>query len=178
MFISDLIKEEITKVKSYRGQIHLITCVSLSYDLNLLSHFMKYYHHLGVDVSYIILHSPCHPPPLLMQQAKEIISSYTAKDYQWNNYYHGVIRQQMANSIIANSITMDSWVISADIDEFQEYPVSLKKVIGYMEKKKFNVLYGMYFDRVSRDGSLPSITGKENLSCLFITDYNLKSPYF
>lgn len=48
----------------------------------------------------------------------------------------------------------DTWVCYADLDEFQEYPISLYRSIQQAEDLGFDFLEGRLIDRLSMDGRL------------------------
>ena len=67
-----------------------------------------------------------------------------------------VVKQDRLDSIIRN-IDENAWVISVDVDEFQEYPAGLKAVMWTCECLGYSYVTGILHDRVSADHRLHSI---------------------
>jgi len=182
MFIKDVVKKEIEQVAEYNGEICLVTCVGLDYDFALLKPFMEYYNHQGVDKFFVVTQSS--PPDWeSIEEADKIISLYHSQIYGWLNPYHGLPRQHIANAVVAMHVDPDAWVISADVDEFHQYPISLRHLIGYMKKRNINYLMGEYRDRISENGGLPVLAGEQDLWELFphqtsLTKNLLRTHYY
>jgi hypothetical protein len=50
-----------------------------------------------------------------------------------------------------------TWIIYADLDELQQYPVPPRELVAAAERRGIDVIYGWLLDRVAADGSLPAI---------------------
>lgn len=56
------------------------------------------------------------------------------------------------------------WIVVADSDEFHEYPGhDISKFLFAIDAEGYNLVNGIFLDRVTRDGSLPSLSGGEDL---------------
>lgn len=141
------------------ADIRLISCVGVENDLNLLPHFIQHYTDMGVSPEYIhiILQSSEKSRPE-MEEAIQLLKNYNIEpaelwiapytsDSMWNKRRE--IQQRFAKD--------DDWVISADADEFHEFPCSLQTLLHYCDRKGISCIQGVFIDRLARDGKLKAI---------------------
>ncbi|CAN5218465.1 hypothetical protein BH23BAC3_BH23BAC3_33680 [soil metagenome] len=141
------------------AEIRLITCVGVEHDLALLPHFLRHYTDLGILPSqmHIILQAS-RENSNEMKQAKTMlvrfdvipaeiwIAPYTS-DSMWEKRRE--IQQRVADG--------NDWVISADVDEFHEFPDELHSFLSYCEKKELNCVQGVFIDRLAPGGQLDAV---------------------
>ncbi|KEO72059.1 glycosyltransferase family protein [Anditalea andensis] len=141
------------------AEIKLITCAGVEHDLALLPHFIAYYKALGIHTKnmYFILQaseSDSHE----MKKAQAILhqDGITAAEI-WIAPYTSATMWEKRREIQLCVANKEDWVISADVDEFHEFPDKLSVFLSYCDKKEINCVQGVFIDRLTSDGSLAAI---------------------
>ncbi|QPG06407.1 glycosyltransferase family 2 protein [Salinimonas marina] len=140
-------------------EIKLITCVGVEHDLALLPHFLQYYQGLGISAGNIhaVLHAS-EDNTAEMDKAVALLSDYGIRPQErWIAPYTSKSMWDKRREIQKKVAKADDWIISADVDEFHEFPVDLKEFLVYCDKKKLNCIQGVFVDRLAHDGKLTPV---------------------
>jgi len=141
------------------AEIKLITCAGVEYDLALLPHFITYYKGLGISTQHmhIILQAAEANSPE-MEKALAVLKQFEITPAEvWIAPYTSATMWEKRREIQQRVAKKEDWVISADVDEFHEFPDELKVFLDYCNKKGINCVQGVFIDRLTPDGTLAPI---------------------
>lgn len=147
------------------SEIRLITCAGVEHDLAMLPHFISYYADLGIESSnmHIILQASKKSVDE-MERAKVILAKHDITPEEiWIAPYTSDSMWEKRREIQQRVADGDDWVISADIDEFHEFPDELSTFLSYCEDKNLNCIQGVFIDRLAPDGKLIPVKNDEAL---------------
>lgn len=139
--------------------IRLITCVGVEHDLPLLPHFLEYYKALGIPAAnmHVVLQA-VDDDTEEMKQAISLLNEFEVKPQEkWIAPYTSNTMWEKRREIQKQVAKADDWVISADVDEFHEFPVDLKEFLAYCDKKRLDCVQGVFIDRLAPEGKLSPI---------------------
>ncbi|MCS7024390.1 MAG: glycosyltransferase family 2 protein [Bryobacteraceae bacterium] len=142
--------------------IHAITLAGAGSPT--LYHWIRHYQELGVDEIHVHLHIPegqaaaREPLEADAQAAGCRIAAVHSGD--WMAAAHAVYHE-------SRQAFPNHWFVLADVDEFQEYPGGLRKVISECDRVGFDAIRGCFLDRLSRDGVLAPVEKHRPLSQQF-----------
>jgi hypothetical protein len=144
---------------------------TLSYDVSLLPHFLRYYRHLGVDCFIISVQELV---PGITEEAK-FIATQCGCDVKWipisRRHELSGLEANNKEEIRASQVKPDDWIIPADLDEFIQFPAPIERLISEMQKNDCTFIKGEFCDRISINGDLsktlrtPSIWQQYPLVC-------------
>ncbi|HSJ69072.1 MAG TPA: hypothetical protein VK921_15415 [Anditalea sp.] len=140
-------------------EIRLITCAGVEHDLALLPHFINYYKGIGIpsENMHFILQA-AHADSPEMDQALAILNRYDITPSEiWIAPYTSATMWEKRREIQQRVAKEDDWIISADVDEFHEFPDELRIFLAYCNKKGINCVQGVFIDRLTADGTLAPI---------------------
>jgi hypothetical protein len=140
----------------------LFLTVTVGPDYSLLSKFLNYYKKLGITNFLIILNTPAERALKCILQRHGINPVHT-----WLEPFSEQAKQIHERLIVIEYCSYEDWVIYADLDEFQHYPMGLMNQIRYCEENGIDYLEGKLIDRVSHDGTLIPINPKISLTRQF-----------
>jgi hypothetical protein len=167
-----------TGVKKYEGKIYLNCCVGVEYDLDLLEYFIEYYKDLEVDEFFVILNTIDKNSHKLKEGIK-ILDKYTNIHREiWIGDFYMTPKARKKRAIIKDYVGDNDWIITADVDEFYEFPMGLRELITICEKKNHHCVAGKYVDRLSIDGKLKKIDKKKSLWEQFPIDIQFSKQYY
>ncbi len=150
-------------IKSYEGTIYLACCIGVEFDYDIVSHFIKYYKDLGVDEFLIILNTDEKDSEKL-RYVKNILRRYDVEEKDiWQGRYLAHDHTTRIRNVIKRCTNEDDWVIIADVDEFNEYPLDLKKFVTYCDKEHCDCVMGEFVDRLTESGKIIEIDRKTDL---------------
>lgn len=158
--------------------LRLFSCLGVQKDLALAGHFLDHYTRLGVepDRIHIILHADREDASEL-DQAREVLSAYGAQPAElWTGpYTSGELwaRRQALQARIADE---HDWVLSADIDEFHEYPLELERFLAACEKDGVTAIQGPLIDRLAPGGKLAPVDPDNPLQPQFPIEADVMCP--
>ena len=136
------------------NKIHLRTCIGVEYDLPLIPYFIEYYKDLGVDEFHITLSSPSEGHENL-EPAKLLLQKYEIKPFAiWIGPYREHIRGNYLNKMVKH-LGANEWVLTADCDEFQEYPAGLHEFVDKLDGDGITWVEGGVVDRTTKTGEIP-----------------------
>ncbi len=143
----------------------LISCVGVEHDLALLPHFLRHYLGLGIEPAdaHLVLNAPTADAPALaearavleahgIEPAEEWIAPYTS-DAMWEK------RREVQRRVAAPA----DWVVSADVDEFCEFPAPLGEVLDYCDRRGVTCVQGVFIDRLAPGGRLAAVEPEPSL---------------
>jgi len=141
-------------------RVYLRVMISAERDLGLIPHFFNYYKTMGIKDFFVIIHAQ-NPESENIAKAVSLINELTknlnVEISKWlGEPFVATVTQDKLDAIIGN-LDKNAWIISADVDEFQEYPRGLKAVIKMCECLNYNYVAGRLIDRVSADHKLHPI---------------------
>ena len=139
--------------------IYVISCVGVEADLQYLPHFLRHYIALGIkpDQFKLILQSN-DPDSADLSTAKDMLAEHGVSPHRiWTDPYTSKTMWEVRREVQKEVASADDWVISADVDEFHEYPASLSEVIAWCDEKNVNVVQGPFIDRLAASGNLEPI---------------------
>jgi len=143
---------------------HLISCIGVDSDLPLLPHFLRHYLALGIprERMHLILNAAADSPA--MTRAQEMLTGFGIEPaVLWIAPYTSDAMWAERRKLQARTVAPGDWLISADVDEFHEYPESLERFLGYCERRGVDCVQGVFIDRLAVDGRLRSVTEAEPL---------------
>ena len=143
----------------------LISCVGVEHDLALLPHFLRHYLDLGIapERMHLVLNAPTADAPSLararavlaahgVEPAEEWVAPYTS-DTMWEK------RREVQRRVAAPA----DWVVSADVDEFCEFPAPLAEVLAACERRGVNCVQGVFIDRLAPGGRLAPVEAEPSI---------------
>jgi hypothetical protein len=136
---------------------NIFLTVTIGSDYTLLRKFLKYYTNLGINKFLPILNTPDTTPQVILQEHGINISDI------WIEPFSEQAKQYHEREVILRYCTDNDWVVYADLDEFQQYPMELKNHIRYCEENNIDFLEGKLIDRVSSTGKLREIISHRTL---------------
>ena len=133
----------------------LFTCVGVRDDLPLLPHWLEHYAALGVPPARTVclLNASSDDEPNLAR-AEDIIAERGAKARRWVAPYTSDTMWQARRALQAELAAPDDWVLSADVDEFHEYPEPLSPFLRRCANMGVSCVQGPFIDRVGLHGQL------------------------
>ncbi|WP_018984770.1 glycosyltransferase family protein [Salinimonas chungwhensis] len=140
-------------------EIRLITCVGVEHDLALLPHFLAYYTKLGIPAKNIhaVLQASLENTEEMVKAAS-LLNDYGIKPHEmWIAPYTSDSMWEKRREIQKTVAKADDWIISADVDEFHEFPDDLKKFLAYCDKKNLHCIQGVFIDRLAPRGELTAV---------------------
>lgn len=147
----------------------LISCLGVEGDLALLPHFLRHYRALGVDPArmHIILNSSGPEVPCL-NVARELLEKFgTSPPEIWIAPYTSDAMWAKRREIQTKVADPRDWVVSADVDEFHEYPETLRDILARCDRLGVNVIQGVFIDRLAQGGRLAPVRPDPDLSTQF-----------
>ena len=147
------------KIFNYMSDIRLITCVGVEHDLALLPHFIDYYQGLGIssDKMHIVLQAS-EENTRDMEKAQDVLDDFGIKAQEiWIAAYTSDSMWEKRREIQKLVAKPMDWVISADVDEFHEFPTNVSDFLNYCEGKGVNCVQGVFIDRLAPNGQLNSV---------------------
>lgn len=137
-------------------RLHLVTCAGVAHDLVLLGHFIEHYRALGVPTTnmHMILNAPSRDEPAL-GQAIDVLAAYAIEPAEiWIATYTSDSMWQRRRDVQRLHVPEHAWMLSADIDEFHEYPCELTQFLAVCEARQVNCVDGVLIDRLAPAGEL------------------------
>ena len=141
------------------SRIRLVSCVGVEHDLALLPHFLRYYIGLGIspDRFHIILNSPTTDAPGLVEARAVLTAQGVEPEEEWVEPYTSDAMWEKRREVQRRVAAPTDWVLSADVDEFHEFPAPLGEVLAYCEGRGVNCVQGVFVDRLAPGGRLAEV---------------------
>jgi hypothetical protein len=159
----------ITHSTTDRPALRLVSCIGTEFDLPLLEFFISHYEALGIEPSrmHFIVHAPDRDRESFEAALSMLKSRAVPEPMQWIGPYTSGEMWRRRRALQQSVSMTGEWVLSADIDEFHEYPTSLDQIISYCASHDFTVVQGPFIDRISNDGSLIPVDPSTPLGAQF-----------
>lgn len=130
----------------------IITVVTTAFgDASLLPHFIEHYQSLGATRILLCVNEamgvqlPSYDKWFVIEVSR----------YSNPNGFGMHLTQPELDAVDVHCRVGDP-VIFADLDEFYEFPEPLPVLIAAMQRRRFDLVYGSFLDRVTVDGSIPT----------------------
>jgi hypothetical protein len=140
-------------------RIHLITCIGVDHGIDLIPHFLRHYLDLGIrpEEFRVVLHSR-EPRSSDLSRATAWLSEVGIEPSEvWVAPYTSTAMWEKRRDVQAQIVSEDDWVVSADVDEFHEYPEELRTLLRGCQARGIDALQGPFIDRVATNGELARI---------------------
>lgn len=142
---------------------YLISCVGVENDLPYLEHFLRHYERLGIAPANmrLILQS-ANPGSPRLHAAREILDRHGIPEPRlWTEPYSSRTMWEQRRRLQQEIAGPSDWVVSADVDEFHEYPAPLAEIVAWCEREGHDVVQGPFIDRLPADGHLTELPPPE-----------------
>lgn len=143
--------------------LYLMSCVGVENDLPYLEHFVRHYERLGVAPENMrFLLQTTDPDSPRLREAREILERHGIPEGRlWSEPYSSRTMWEQRRRLQQEIAGPADWVISADVDEFHEYPAPLAEVVAWCEEQGHDVVQGPFIDRLPADGDLTDLPPPE-----------------
>lgn len=138
--------------------VRLITCVGVEHDLPLLPHFIDHYAALGIpppNMSVIL--NANDPQSAKLGEAVALASRKSVETDIWLAPYTSETMWEKRRKLQKSFMPPRQWLVSADVDEFQEYPEDLGSFLDRCERLGVDTVQGVFIDRLHPEGRLAAI---------------------
>lgn len=138
----------------------LITCLGVATDLPLLPHFLHHYTALGVEPArmIVILNALSPEEPALATAREMLEAAGTGRVTRWIAPYTSETMWQERRAVQERFCTDGAWVLSADVDEFHEYPEPLPDMLARAAALEASCIQGVFIDRLAPGGAMAAVT--------------------
>jgi hypothetical protein len=142
----------------FKKKLYIITTVG--FDCTLLPKFLEYYEKFSPKKILIIVNSSRDSK--IFKKVQSIIKYYGKLCLlkEWNNEFSEDDKIIQERSFLFDFVKEDNWVVYADLDEFQEYPLNIRTSIKNAERIGFDYLEGRMIDRINMNGNLTEYNDK------------------
>lgn len=139
--------------------IHLVSCIGVDTEFAHLPHFLDHYLALGVrrENVHLILNTDDAGSPNLARARALLESRHLPAPDVWIGPYTSDAMWARRRDLQTERVPADAWVVSADVDEFHEYPAPLGEIIAHCEALGVNCVQGVFIDRIAADGRLVDV---------------------
>lgn len=137
----------------------LISCIGVQSDLAVLPHFLRHYVDLGIapDRMHLVLQSS-EPDDPGLDAARDILSAFGVAPHEvWVAPYTSDAMWEKRREVQLAVSEEEDWILSADSDEFHEYPEPLAAFLGRCDRMGITCTQGVFIDRLAPGGALAPI---------------------
>lgn len=137
----------------------LLTCVGVESDLDLLPHFLDHYRRLGIPPDRVrpILNAARPDAPELARARRILAEAGAAPAEIWIAPYTSDTMWARRRALQSREAGAEDWVLSADVDEFHEYPEPLADFLIRCAQLRVDCVQGVFIDRLAPGGRLPPV---------------------
>ncbi|MGF1553071.1 MAG: hypothetical protein ACFBWO_11320 [Paracoccaceae bacterium] len=137
----------------------LITCVGVESDLALLPHFLAHYLALGIAPGRVraILNARAADAPGLDAADALLAAQGCPPGRRWIAPYTSDSMWAERRALQAAEAGADDWIVSADVDEFHEYPEPLHAFLARCDALGVDGVQGPFIDRLAEGGRLAPV---------------------
>lgn len=125
---------------------------------NLLSHFLKHYHNLGIVDFYFGIHGGESNP---VWNRIETFNKWNLRIKKWKSYDGQINGYKEGDSerFLKSQVSENDWYIPTDLDEFHSIGEYKKfgDLIESCKNENADFVYADIIDRITKDGSIPLI---------------------
>jgi hypothetical protein len=139
--------------------VRLISCVGVESELALLGHFLAHYRALGIAPEHMhLILNTTDPTSANLQRARALLAEAgTEPAKEWIAAYTSDTMWAERRALQAEVAKAKDWIISADVDEFHEYPAPLDEFLASCAKQKVTAVQGVFIDRLAPQGRLATV---------------------
>ena len=136
----------------------LVTCVGVAYDLPLLPHFLRHYAALGIEPERIVclLNAEDEADPGLAQADRILAAAGAPPGRRWIAPYTSASMWAQRREA-QDDLGTDAWVLSADVDEFHQYPEPLAAFLARADALGADCIQGVFVNRLAPGGRLAPV---------------------
>jgi len=150
LYYKDTYKEVVSK--NYPRGVYLM--LTVKDNAQLFRKQMEYYSSLGVDRFLISINQPQTSP--VVKDMEYVLKNYkNFKVRLWTDPYTEEQKDKIERLMIDETCVPDDWVVFASPDEFQEYPVPIRKYLEKCLSDGKKCLKGTIIDRIADGGEIP-----------------------
>jgi hypothetical protein len=144
------------------GKIFAI-CSIRNGSIDLLPHWLDHYTKLGAD--QLLLGVLDDVSPTLRDEIARYADRWRFKCFgqTWRGPLESLHEQQRRSGCRLAGAVPETWILHTDLDEFHEFPASLREITDAAEAMDIPVVLGWFLDRVASDGSMPNIRSSPSL---------------
>jgi hypothetical protein len=135
----------------------------VEYDLDLLEYSIDYYKGLGVDELFYVLNTIDADSPNLKKALRILDKHPDIHRDIWIGDFYAVWKKEWKEKIVKGHVGDNDWLITIDTDEFYDFPIGLRELIGVCETKGHHCVVGQFVERISEDYTLPDIDDSRSL---------------
>jgi len=147
--------------------IYLRSTIGVHRDIPLVKHFINYYQHLGVNRFLFTLHSHSQENQDL-SEARSVLQEFNIQPVSiWVTRRWTAVDNTRIHREMVAGISGEAWIVTADIDEFHEFPMHLTDFVRSLEGHEYNIVKGMLIQRVARDFRLHSLKSEPDIHSQF-----------
>ena len=125
--------------------------VTVGPDFRLLPRFIKYYKNFGIDNFLIILNTKNDTPVSILKDFG------ITPEKIWLEPFSETLKQKYEREIVEKNCSDEDWIVYADLDEFQCYPMGFLNHVAFCENNGIEYLEGRLVDRLPETGELIEI---------------------
>ena len=159
-------------------ELHLRCTIGVERDLPLVPHFVEYYRRLGVESYLFVLHTRDAASPNLARAGDLLRGCGIEPATIWitPNWNTGANAEKHRQ--VVQHLSETAWVMSADIDEFHEYPKPLPAFLEELSGEGYELVRGRLVQRVSRTFRLAPLRPDTDLfvQCPVEADFGIGNP--
>ena len=146
----------------------LFTCIGVRDDLALLPHWLDHYAALGVrPARTVCLLNAASSDERNLARAEAVIAARGAASRRWIAPYTSETMWRARRALQAELAGQGDWVLSADVDEFHEYPAPLDAFLRRCAAMGVTCVQGPFIDRVGPGGRLAPVRTAPALAAQF-----------
>jgi len=148
---------------------YLVTCVGVDAGLEYLPHFLAHYRGLHVPAErFLVILNSADADSTNLARARELLGDYGVTPIrEWIGAYTSGEMWALRRAVQADHVPAHAWLLSADVDEFHEYPTDLATLLAECERRGVNCVQGVFIDRVAPQGQLKAIRDEEPIAETF-----------
>ena len=137
----------------------LLTCVGVAHDLPLLPHFVAHYRRLGIAPGRfrVLLNAPGPRDPGLDRARAILAREGIGGAEDWIAPYTSAAMWEARRALQQRHAGAGDWVISADVDEFHDYPAPLEAFLAACAEMDVTAVQGVFIDRLAAGGRLAPV---------------------
>ncbi len=151
------------------ADVRLVSCAGVETELPLLGHFLDHYLGLGIAPSrmHVILNGPDPDSPRFAEAEAVMAARGVAPAERWVAPYTSETMWEKRRELQDRVAGPQDWIVSADVDEFHEYPAPLGVFLAWCRARGANAVPGVFIDRLAPEGRLAPVDPDRPLAAQF-----------
>lgn len=140
----------------------LRSCIGVDFDLGILPHFLKNFKECGVRHFRLILHTKKGADSAETKKALKIVEAANLEQVKiviWEEPAWTVEKYKVELDRLIEDLPGDQWVLTAEADEFPEFPVSLLATFSYFKKKSLQNNNGHFLGPIRQRSKAEASSG-------------------